>query len=888
MRRRWNILRLRLRSAFGQPRLDDELDKEFRFHLDQQIAESVAAGLNPEEARYQALRNLGGMTQRQEECRDMRRTVYWDNFLQDLRYAARALQRSPGFAAVIILTLALSIGANSAIFSVINGVLLQPLPYPNPGRLVRLFLHNQDYPRFPMNPYDFRDFRARNHSFEAVAAYTRADMQLSGQGEAEKLNAFAITAGYFRVLGTQPELGREFNTKDELHGNNRSAIISERLWRTRFAARRDILGQTILLDSEPFTIIGVAPPGLEHPGNNYHPLGYGEPVDAWRPFTFGDHPEQRGSHFLEVVGRLKANVTPEQARGELNGLMAQLAREFPDSDAGWSVLVMGLQQTVVASTQRMLLVLLGAVGLVLLIACANAANLLLARATARQREMGVRAALGAGTGRLLRQMLTESLLIAFAGAAVGLLLAVTGVRILVSFLPTDFPRVEDIHVNAVVFAFTFLISLGTGLLFGLAPALQISRVSPNSGLREETRGAAGGRRHTRVRSVLVVCEVSLACVLLVGAGLLLRSFLNLLRSDYGFAPEHVITSTIALPYVNYQGPVIARFYDRLLPQLQEIPGVETVGVGSDVPWTGYDDNSGFNIEGKRPPPHQDFHGRYHTASPNYFRTLGIPLRSGRFFTDSDNLKSRNVIVINQRMATLYWGHENPVGQRISVDDHPKESDWMTIVGVVGDVKDTPNSPNAEAAFWWPLAQVPFGFSDLSVVIRSHGDVAALTEDLRRAVRRMDKSVAVSNVRLLNNVADASFSAPRFALFLILLFSALALTLAAVGTYGVISYSVSQRSREFGVRIALGAQPEEVLRMVLKEGMRLACWGVLIGLAAGVAFARVLDSLLYQVGSVDLPTLTAVAALSLTIAAVACWIPARRATGTDPITALRAE
>jgi predicted permease len=873
---------------FQSPRVEQELDKEFRFHLDQQIAENLARGLDSEEALFQALRSMGGTTQLKEECRDMRRTVYWDDFLQDLRYAARALRRSPGFAAVIILTLALSIGANSAIFSVINGVLIRSLPYANSGRLVRLFLHNRDYPHFPMNPYDFRDFRARNHSFESLAAYTRADMQISGQGEAEKLNAFAVTAGYFRVLGTQPQLGREFTTADEREANRHSAIISDRLWRNRFGARPDILGQTILLDSEPFTVIGIAPPGLEHPGNVYHPLGYGEPVDAWRPFAFGDHPEQRGSHYLEVVGRLRGNVTPEQARGELNGIMAQLAREYPGSDAGWTVLVEGLQQTVVGRNERMLLVLLGAVGMVLLIACANAANLLLARATARQREMGVRAALGAGGGRLLRQTLTESLLIAFVGAGLGFVLAVAGVHVLVSFLPADFPRVQDIHINAAVFAFTFVLSVGTGLLFGLAPALQISRVAPSAGLREESRGASAGKHHTRLRNALVICEVSLACVLLVGAGLLLRSFMNLVRSDYGFTPEHVLSGTIALPYVNYKDAAIPRFYRQLLAQLQTIPGVESVGVGSDVPWTGYDDNAGFTIEGKQPPPHQDFHGRYHTASPDYFRTLGIPLRNGRFFTDSDNLKSRLVVVINQRMAALYWGKENPVGRRITFDDHPKEADWMTIAGVVGDVKDTPDSPNAEPAFWWPLEQVPFGFSDLTVVIRSRGDVAALGDELRRAVRQMDKSVAVSNIRLLNTVADASFSMPRFALFLILLFSALALTLAAVGTYGVISYSVSQRSREFGVRIALGAQPGEVLRMVFKEGLRLAGWGVLAGLLAGLALARVLDSLLYQVGSVDVPTLAAVALLSLAIAAVACWAPARRATGADPIAALRAE
>jgi predicted permease len=881
---------MRMSSLLRRRRVERDLDKEFRFHLDQQIAENVAKGMDADTARYHALRSLGGLTKLQEECRDMRRTAYIDNFFQDLRYAARALKRAPGFTAVIILTLALSIGADSAIFSVIDGVLLRPLPYQNSGRLVRLFLHNADYPKFPINPNDFRDYRARNHSFESMAAYTRVEEQLSGRGEAERLTAFAASAGYLRVLGVRPELGREFDTKDELPGASHSVIISDRLWRNRFAANRSVLGQTILLNSVPFTVVGVVPAGVEHPGNKYHPLGYGEPVDAWLPFTFEGNPANRGSHYLEVVGRLRANVTPPQAQAELSSIMAQLAREHP-GDAGWTVLVIGLQEEIVARSERMLLVLLGAVGLVLLIACANAANLLLARATARQREIAVRAALGAGTGRLLRQMLTESLLIAFLGAAFGLLLAIGGVRLLVSFLPVNFPRAGDIHINLTVFTFTLLLSLGTGLLFGLAPALQLSRVAPGSGLSESgARGASAGRRHVRLRGVLVICEVSLACVLLVGAGLLLRSFVNLLRSDYGFFPEHVLTASISLPNVTYRDAAAnARFYDRMVAKLQAVPGVEVVGTGTDLPWTGYDDNlGGFLIEGKQPPPHQDFHARYHAASSDYFRALGIPLIGGRFFADYDSPQSHNVLIINQRMARLYWGRENPVGHRISFTDKPKESDWVTIVGLVGDVKDTPNSAAAEAAFWWPIAQTLAPFQDMSIVIRSNGDAGLLAEELRRTVRQMDPSIAVADVRLLNTIASASFSAPRFALFLIMLFAGLALALAAVGTYGVISYSVSQRSREFGVRIALGAQPRDVLGIVLGEGMRLAFWGILAGLAAGAILSRVLDSLLYQVASVDAPTLIAVGLTTLAIAVLACWIPARRATCTEPVVALRAD
>lgn len=888
---RWfAVLRLRARSIARGGQMDHELDRELRFHIEQAIEESLAQGMAPEEARFAALRSLGGVSQLKESCRDMRRTNYIENFWQDIRYAARMLAKSPGFAVVIVMTLALGIGANSAVFSIIDAVLRRPLPYQHPDRLVRVFLHSREYPKFPANPFDFRDFRARSRSFDSLAGYTRRDIQLSGTGEPQKLTAFMVTAGYFRVLAFRLELGREFDTKNELPGNDRVVILSDGLWRSRFASRASIIGQTIILNSVPFTVVGIAPPGVRHPGNEYHPLAYGETVDAWVPFTFEGDPANRGSHFLEVIGRLKPSVTPPQAQAALNAIMAQLAREHPEGDSGWQVMVMPLKQEIVGSSRRLLLVLLGAVALVLLIACANAANLLLARATVRRHEIAVRAALGAAASRLIRQMLTESTLIALIGGALAAAIAVAGVKLLASFLPANFPRAGDIHVNLAAFVFTFLIAVVTGLGFGLAPALQSSRENLNHGLHDLTRTTTASGHHLRLRDTLAISEVTLAFVLLIGAGLLLRTFVNLLEADPGFRPQHVLTANVSLPWVNYHTPqVIIRFYDRLLANLNSIPGIESAGLGTDVPWTGYDDNiGGWHIEGKQPPPHQEFHARYHIATPEYFRALGIPLLRGRFFTPRDNMNGPLVLIVNESMARLYWPNENAVGKRMSFEDHPKDKDWLTIVGIVGDVKDAPNGPGAEPAFWWPLLQSPYSFNDMSVVLRSHLDAAALASDLRTLVHQLDASLAVSEIRPMDQITATSFSAPRFTFLLVGLFAALALVLAALGVYGVISYSVNQRTQEFGVRMALGAQAWDMLRFVLAEGMRLAFVGVAAGLICALALARLLGNLLFQVSAADPLTFTAVALLSLAIAALACFVPARRATHADPVSALRAE
>jgi predicted permease len=881
---------MRVRSLFRASQLEQELAKELHFHVDQAIEEARAQGLSPEVARSAALRQLGGVTQIQEECRDMRRTNFLESLRHDMRYGVRMLAKSPGFAAVIVLTLALSIGATSAIVSVIDGVLLRALPYRDPGQLVRIFTSNQSWPKFPINPNDFRDFRSCLHSFESFAAYTRNDLQLAGGGEAIRLSGFSVTAGFFYVLGLKPAIGREFDRKDELPGKGNIAMISSRIWRTRLEARRDVIGQKIVLNAVPYVIVGVMPPGVEHPGNMYHAVAYGDTVDVWTPFTsFGD-PNDRGSHYLDGVARLRAGVTANHAESEMNAAMKQLAREHPDGDSGWNALVIPLGKEIVGRSERMLLVLLGAVALVLLLACVNAANLLLARATARQREMAVRAAVGAGRRRLIQQMLTESVLLAIVGAALGTVLAVAGVKALIALLPADFPRSGDIHLDAPVFLFTLLLAVATGIVFGMVPAWQGSRTDLRESLHEGGRSATSGRSTLRLRNALVISEVTLACVLLIGAGLMLRSFVNLLRTNPGFRPDQVLTAAISLPEASYKGTrPVADFYQRLLSEIRRTPGVIAAGAGSDLPWTGWDENNdGFLIQGEVPQPHQDFHARYHEASPGYFQSLGIPIVRGRPFDEQDKADGRRVLIINEAMAR-YWRHGDALGGKVSFDDHPKDQNWLTVVGIVGDVKDTPKSAGAEAGFWWPMLQEPFPFAaNSSIAIRSSVDPKLVADRLREAVHELDPALAVSDVRTMEQIAGGSYSSARFALALVALFAILALALAAIGTYGVIAYSVSQRIPEFGVRMALGAGRWNVMRSVLGNGMKLALAGTALGTVLGLALSRLLGNLLYEVRAMDPVSILTTGALAIAVAALACYVPAMRATRADPMKALRAE
>ena len=643
-------------------------------------------------------------------------------------------------------------------------------------------------------------------------------------------------------------------------------------------------GRKITLNAMPFTVVGVMPPGTEHPGNEYHPVAYGQHVDVWTPFWFEGKPTQRGSHFIEGFGRLKDGVTASQAQSDLDAIMAELAQHRANR---WHVLVVPLGQEIVGASRPMLLMLLGAVGMVLLIACANAANLLLARAASRRRELAVRLALGAPRARLVRQMLTESLTLALAGGALGLAMAVGGVRAIVSLLPSDFPRVADIRISAPVFWFTLAVALGTGILFGLFPALQASRTDPRQGLHDGGRTLTGGRHQQRLRSALVVSEVTLACALLIGAGLMLRSLMKQMQLNPGFRVDHVMTATLSLPDADYkEGEPVVQFYQQMMGDLRAMPGVRAAGAGSDLPWTGWDENTSFDIDGKQPPPGTEFHARYHTATPDFFRALGTPLVAGRFFTDADKHDGLQVILINEAMAKKYWPHEDAVGKRITFEDQPKEKDWMTVVGIVGDVKDRPNSPAAEPGFWWPHAQA--AFHNMAVVVRFDGDPGAMTRALRDEVHRMNPGLAVAHVQLMDQIVEESVAAPRMEFVLVGLFGALAILLAAIGTYGVIAYAVSQRTTEFGLRMALGAQRGDLMRMVLAQGARLVVPGALAGVALALVLGRAMKSLIYGVRPDDPMTFVAVAAMVMLVALVASYVPARRAAKADPMRALRAE
>jgi predicted permease len=887
-REKWNDLRFRLRALFRRHAEEAELNDELRFHFERQVEKYKASGVTDAEARRRARLAFGGHEQVKAECRDARGTSFVENARQDLRYAVRQLRGNPTFAVVILLTLALSIGANSAIFSVIDSVLIQSLPYRQPDRLVRIFFTIPAFPKFPMNPFDFRDFRTRSKSFDGLAAFTRGDLQLSGSGEPIRLHGMEITSGYFGVLGLTPQLGQEFDAKAEIPGNGRQVILSDRVWRSRFGAAKDILGRKVTLNAQPFTVVGVMPPGTAHPGNEYQPLAYGEDVDVWWPFSFEGNPSKRGSHFLEVIGRLKQGVSIAQANAELNPLLTQIGNEH-GGYGDWKILVISLNDEVVGASRRLLLVLLGAVGMVLLIACANAANLMLTRAAARQREIAVRVALGAPRSRVVRQLLTESLLIACVGGALGLAIALVSVKLLVSLLPANFPRAHDIHVSAPVFLFTLLVSVATGVLFGLAPALQASRTDPREGLHKGGRATTGGGRQSRLRNALVISEVGLACVLLIGAGLMLRSLLNLMHLDPGFQTEHVLTAKLSLPHERYKTPEsLLHFYGELPRNLQSLPGVQSAGMGSDIPWTGYDDNAGFAIEGKQPPPHQGFHGRYHMATPDYFRALGIPLLRGRFFTDADKMDAPLVVIINRAMAERYWPGEDAVGKRITFEDKPKEKDWIRVVGIVGDVKDRPDSPGAEPAYWWPYPQTPFGAPNLLLAVRSNADPQLLVGAIRQQVARLDPALAVADIQSMDQIVTASVATPRFAFVLVGIFGGLAIVLAAIGTYGVIAYSVSQRTPEFGLRMALGARQFDVLRLVLVQAAKLILSGTAIGVLLALMLARALKSLIYDVSPADPLTFTAIGFSVIAIAILACYIPARKATEADPMIALRAE
>jgi predicted permease len=807
--------------------------------------------------------------------------------LQDLRYGARMLMKQPGFTLIAVITLALGIGATTAIFSVVNAVLFKPLPYPKPERLVRVFTSTRDFPKFPMSPLNFMDYREHNTVFESFACYVRNDLQLSQEEGAERLFGMRISAGFFRTLGIPPVLGREFTLDEELPYQKTVAVLSHGLWQRRFGGDPNIIGKTVRLSGMTFRIVGVAPAGLQHVGGGYRPLPHGESVDIWWPVWLARNREW-GGHVMNAIGRLKPGVTRAQAEAEFNAISGQLVKqELSGSD--WRIETQPLHEEITERSRKTLLLLLAAVFCVLLIACVNTANLMLARAAAREREIAVRAALGAGRARIVRQLLTESLLLAALGGLAGLLLAKLAVQTLIRLGPPGLPRLDMIGIDSRILVFTLGISLLTGLLFGMAPALQSLKLNLNELLKESARTASGGKRQRRLRDGMVIAEMALALVLLLSAGLLMRSFLKLQQLDPGFRPDGVLTMGVFLPNATWmKAEEQAEFYRQLVERVSALPGVRAAGVTSDLPWTGYENKAVFPIEGKAFPPNQLPQAGYHFISADYLRTIGVPLVAGRWFDARDARGTEPVILINRSMARKYWPGEDPIGKRIASNGNvpPKDKDWARIIGVIGDVKDQPNSIQADPSFYWPITQEPY--PELHLAIRAGNDPLSLIAAVRREVRALNKDVPVTEVKTLETIATAALAGQRFRLLVVGIFALTALALAAIGIYGVMSYLVSQRTHEIGIRTALGARRVDVLKLVLKQGLKLATTGVAVGLAGAFALTRLMEGMLFGVKPTDPLTFIGIPMLLAVVALLACVIPARRATKVDPLIALRHE
>jgi putative ABC transport system permease protein len=811
-----------------------------------------------------------------------------DRLLHDVRYAARMLAKSPAFTAVAVLTLGLGIGANAAIFSVVNAVLLRPLPFPEPERLVAVWTpqpKRSSAIRGSSSYPDFADFRDQSTSFEALAAFRQRGYTLSTRNGAERVAGGRVSWSLLSVLGVAPPLGRDFTAEDDRLGGPRVALLAHGLWQRRFAADPGIIGASITLDGEPHIVLGVLPAGFRFDFDL-------NTAELFTPLTLDgkDAIEERGQHYLRIVGRLKPGTTSEQARAELAAVAARLEQAYPRSNTGRTASVVPLHQEVVGDVRRGLLVLLGAVALVLLVSSANVANLLLVRATEREREVAVRSALGASRGRLGRQFLTESVLLALLGGGLGLLFAFWGVAALVALAPADLPRAADIGVDGRVLGATLGVSLLTGLLFGSVPSLRGSRVRLAEALSEGGRGSAGPGRQ-RVRNALIVTEVALAVVLLVGAGLLLRSLGRLLDVDPGFRSEGVLTANLRLPDARYEKPEqVMAVYDRLLPRLASLPGVTAAGAGMPLHFGGDIWVTGFvRRDRPEPPPGDRQHAHYKAVTPGYLEALGIPLVAGRLIADADRRGAPRVVVVSRALAHRLYPDEDPVGRPVAFgvgfDDADEDVTWR-IVGVVGDTAVSSLDVEPPPQFYVPLFQQPWGYP--SLVLRTAGNPRPLIEAVRREVQAIDSELPVFEAHTLGELTAASVAQRRFQTRLLAAFAAVGLLLAAVGLYGVMAVSVGQRTREIGIRIALGAERRGVIRLVMGQGLGLVLLGMALGLAGAAAFSRVLAGLLFRVGATDPVTFAVVPALLAATALAASYLPARRATRVDPLVALRCE
>ncbi|HKQ05034.1 MAG TPA: ABC transporter permease [Blastocatellia bacterium] len=813
-----------------------------------------------------------------------------ETLIHDLRFGARMLLKNPGFASVAVLTLALGIGANTAIFSVVNAVLLRPLKYKEPDRLVWWWEQQPQLARAPFSPGDFVDFQTQNQTFEQVAGIRDMLLTLTGEGTPEPLRGEIVSANYFDMLGVAPALGRVLQADDGQKGAPRVAILSHPLWQRRFGGDARVIGQSLRISGEDVTVIGVMPPDFQAPAERAEI--WVNPHATVPDFVFTERNEQwlqtHGSHFLKVMGRLKAGVTRQQAQADIDAIFDRIHQQYPQT-ANHTVRLVPLHERITGQLRSALLIVFGAVGLVLLIACANVANLMLARATGRSREMAIRAALGASRWRTIRQLFTESLLIALVGGTVGVLLAAWGVRLLVSLSPADTPRLNEIGLDLPVLAFTLAASLLTGILFGFAPVLFASRIDINETLKEGTRSVSGGGARHHLRNGLVMAEVALALIVLVGAGLLVRSFMRLQAVDPGFNPDHLLTMRVGLIAPQYGKPgVRLQFLKALGPKLEAIPGVESVAIGTDLPIAGTNSSSNPTVEGRAPNKEgEELIAGMHMVSAGYFNALGIPLLKGREFNDRDNEDAPPVAVVNETMARTLWPDQDPIGKHFTFDS-PKSPNfrWTEVVGLAADVKHDGLNVESGMHAYQPNLQNPWPFD--TIALRSRLDDAALLAAAQQAIQTLDPNEPVFETRAMSKIMSEAVAERRLTLALSSLFAIVALLLAGIGIYGVIAYSVTQRTHEIGLRLALGAQRTDILRLVLKHGALLAVTGVGVGVAGALAATRLMQSLLFEVSATDPLTFLSIAVLIICVALLACYLPARRATKVDPMVALRYE
>ena len=799
---------------------------------------------------------------------------------QDLRYGVRMLLKSPGFTIVAVLALALGIGANTAIFSVVNAVLLRPLPYAKPDELVRVYATDAKKGRndHPTSFLNFTDWRNENQVFERMAAFDEASVTLTGGDAPEQLRNLATSADLFPLLGVQPRLGRYFSAPEEQPGGAPVAVLSHGVWQRRFGSDPNIVGRQITLDGESTTVLGVMPPGFAFPLDGFDPEVF-SPLDSTAKIN-----TERGARYLRVVARLKPTATLTQAQVEMDTIASRQEEQYAANNTGRGIRLVSLFEDTVGVVRPALLVLLGAVGCVLLIACANVANLLLARAAGRSREIAVRTALGASRLRIVRQLLTESLLLSVLGGGLGLLLALWGVDLLVSMIPAGAPRVGEIGLDGWVLCFTMGISILTGVLFGLAPTLQASKLDLHEALKEGSRGSTEGGRRSRVRGALVISEIALSLMLLVGAGLLIKSFQRLRETDPGFRPDNVLALRFVLPETKYEtADSQAAFYRQLLERVAASPGVEAVGVVDPLPLSGDNRTTSFLIENRPPVAPSDLPNvNVRKVSPDYLRAMGIPLLKGRAFTKRDSKDAPRVMLVNETLVRRLFPGEDPLGQRVRFGKQSVE-----IVGVVGDVKHRSLDVESGGEYYVPYLQSPE--PEMSLLARTMtSDPTSLVAAVRGAVREIDKDLPIANISTMNQFLAVSVAPQRFNTLLLGIFAFAALALASIGIFGVMNYTVTQRTHEIGIRMALGAQTTDVLRLIVMQGMTLALIGVSIGLAGSLAATRLLRSLLYGVSATDPLIFFGVSLLLSIVALLACYIPARRATKVDPLIALRYE